>query len=44
MTGANPFKLKIQNVLFSWLNMFSIERRLTDDQIEYMQFSICDHS
>jgi hypothetical protein len=44
MTGANPFKLKIQNVFFSWLNMFSIERRLTDDQIECMQFGICDYA
>ena len=44
MTGANPFKLKIQNVLFNWLNIFSIERRLTDDQIECMQFGICDYA
>ena len=44
MTGVNPIKLKFQNLFISWLNMFSIERKLTDDQIECMQFGICDYA
>ena len=44
MTCVNPIKNKIQNVFFTWLNMFSIERKLTDKQIECMQFGICDYA
>ena len=44
MACRNPIKLKIQNVFFSRLNMFSIERKLTDNQKECMQFGICDYA
>ena len=44
MACRNPIKLKIQNVFFSWLNIFSIERKLTDNQKECMQFGICDYA
>ena len=43
MTCRNLIKIKIQNVLRSWLDIFSIERKLTDDQIECMQFGICNY-
>ena len=35
---------KIKNILGSWLDMFSIEGKLTDDQMECMQFGICDYA
>ena len=44
MTCGNPIKHKIQNVFFSWLDMLSIERELTDDQMKFMQFAICDYA
>ena len=44
MTCGNPIKHKIQNVFGNLLDMLSIERKLTDDQLECMQFSICDYS
>ena len=44
MTCANQIKLKIQNLLFSWLNIFSTEKKLTDDQTECIQFGICDYA
>ena len=44
MTCGNPIKHKIQNVFGNLLDMLSIERKLTDDQLECMQFSICHYS
>ena len=44
MTCGNPIKHKIQNVFGNLLDMLSIERKLTDDQLECMQFGICDYS
>ena len=44
MNLGNPIKNTIQNVLVSWLDMFSVERKLTDDQMECMQFGICDYA
>ena len=44
MTCGNLIKPKFQNLLFSWLNTFSIQRKLTDDQMECMQFGICDYA
>ena len=43
MTYLNLIKNKIQSIFANWLEMLSIERELTDDQIVYMQFSICDY-
>ena len=34
----------IKNIFGFWSGMFLIKGKLTDDQIEYMQFGICDHS
>ena len=44
MTCGNPIKHKIRNVLDNWLNIFAVERQLTDDQMECMQFGICDYA
>ena len=40
MTCVNPIK----NIFRNWLNIFSIERKLTDDQMECIQFGICDYA
>ena len=44
MTFRNTIKNKIQNIFNIWLDIFSIERKLTDDQLECMQFGICDYA
>ena len=44
MSCGNPCKHKIQKVLDNWLDVFSIERKLSDDQMECMQFGICDYA
>ena len=42
MSCGNPIKHKVQNLFIIWLNIFSTERKLTNDQIECIQFSICN--
>ncbi len=44
MTYGNLIKNKIQNIFVGLFNTLSIERKLTDDQIECMQFGICDYT
>ena len=44
MTFGNLIKNKIQNVFGSFFDTLSIERKLTDDQMECMQFGICDYA
>ena len=44
MTFENPIKHKIKNIFGNWFDILSIERKLTDDQLECMQFGICDYS
>ena len=43
MTCGNPIKHKLQKVVDNWLHIFSIEKKLSDDQMECMQFGICDY-
>ena len=43
MTCGNPFKHKIQKVIGNFLDMFSFEEKITDEQMECMQFGICYH-
>ena len=43
MTYGNLIKNKIQHLFSVLFDTFSIERKLTDDQIECMQFGICDY-
>ena len=48
MSCGNPHKYKIQNIIHFFLDTFSgrnlNSRALTDDQIECMQFGICDYA
>ena len=38
MTCGNPIKHKLQKAVDNWLDMFSVERKLSDEQMECMQF------
>ena len=44
MTYGNLIKSKIQNTLGGLIDMLSIKRKPTDDQMECRQFGICDYS
>ena len=44
MTYGNLIKNKIQRVFGSLFDLLSIERKLTDDQMECMQFGICNYA
>ena len=44
MTYGNLKKNKIQNALGGLFDKLSVERKLTDNQMEFMQFGICDYS
>ena len=44
MTYGYLIKNKIQNVFGRLFDTLSIERKLTDAQMEYMQFGICDYA
>ena len=44
MTYVNLFKNKIQNAFISLIETFSIKIKLTDAQMECMQFGICDYA
>ena len=44
MTSGNPIKHKLQNALNSFINAISFERKLSDEQMECMQFGICEFS
>ena len=44
MTYGNLIKNKIQYACVSWFDTLSIERKLTDAQMECMQFGICDYA
>ena len=43
MTFGNLIKNKIKHA-FVWLHTLSIEKKLTDAQMECMQFGICDYA
>ncbi len=44
MTCVNQLKNKIQHVFGGLFDTLSIKRKLTDDQMECMQFGICDYA
>ena len=44
MTCRNPIKHNFQNAFNSFINAISFERKLSDEQMECMQFGICDYS
>tara|TARA_B100000674_G_scaffold58485_1_gene40679 strand:+ start:251 stop:421 length:171 start_codon:yes stop_codon:yes gene_type:complete len=43
MTRQNFFKQKIQKVIGNFFDSFSAEEKITDKQMECMQFGICDY-
>ena len=44
MTYGNQIKKKIQHAFGGLLDTLSIERKLTETQMECMQFGICDYA
>ncbi len=44
MTCGNLIKNKIQHAFGGLFDTLSIERQLTDAQMEYMQFGICNYA
>ena len=44
MTCEKPIKHKIQNAFKFFIEPISFERKLSDDQMECMQFGICDYA
>ena len=42
MTCGNPIKHKLQNAFKFFIEAISFERKLSDDQMECMQFGICE--
>ena len=44
MTYGNLIRNKIQNAFGDLFDKLSTERKLTDNQMECMQFGICDYS
>ena len=44
MTYGNLIKNKIQHVIGSLFDTLSIKRKLTDAQMECIQFGICDYA
>ena len=43
MTCGNPFKNKIQEVVVDFLNIFSVKEKINDEQMECLQFGICNY-
>ena len=44
MSCGNPLKHKIQKVIVNFLDMFSFDKKTTDEEMECMQFGICDYA
>ena len=44
MTYGNPIKDKVQKAVDNWFDIFSVKRKLSDEQMECMQFGICDYA
>ena len=44
MTCGNPIEDEIKNVFENLFYMVKAEKKLTDDQMECMQFGICDYA
>ena len=44
MTYGNLIKDKVQKAVDNWLDIFSVKRKLSDEQMECMQFGICDYA
>ncbi len=44
MSCGSTFKNKMQKFIDSWLDLFKFKSELTNEQMECMQFGICDYS
>ena len=44
MTYRNPLTDKILKIVGNFLDIFSVEEKITDVQMECMQFGICDYA
>tara|TARA_Y100001978_G_scaffold77972_1_gene69935 strand:- start:297 stop:467 length:171 start_codon:yes stop_codon:yes gene_type:complete len=44
MTCGKTFKHKIQELFYNFLERFSVEEKITDEQMECIQFGICDYT
>ena len=44
MTCGNPIKHKLQKVVDNWLDMFSVEKKVSDDQMETTTSQPLDNS
>ena len=44
MTCGNPIKHKLQKAVDNLLDMFAFKSKLSDEQMECMQFGICDYA
>ena len=44
MTSEKSLKHKLQKVLDNWIDIFSAARKLSDEQMECMQFGICNYA
>ena len=44
MTCGNHIKNKLQKIVDYWLDMFSVKKKLSNDQMECMQFGICNYA
>tara|TARA_B100000212_G_scaffold323737_1_gene284053 strand:+ start:319 stop:489 length:171 start_codon:yes stop_codon:yes gene_type:complete len=43
MTCRNPLKHKMQKVIGNFIDIFSVEKNITDAKMECMQFGICNY-
>ena len=43
MSCGNPFRHKIQKIVTNFLDIFSVKRKPTYEEMECMQFGICDY-
>ena len=44
MSCGNPFKHKIQTAINNFLDTLSDDKKITDEQMECMQFGFCDYA
>ena len=44
MTCENPYKHKLQKIVSIFNDMFSVDRKTSEEEMECMQFGICDYS
>ena len=43
MSCRNPYKHMIRNAFTPFLDLISLEKNLSDEKLECMQFGLCDY-